>query len=643
MTTDVTMTDAAETAVLPPGQDGEDVVQLSRDLKAESAEERDPWVHEAENSAMAYTWGTLKANAEGELVLYDIQDAVIAITTVQTQEPPKIDLEPVETGEPGDTYWNGPEEVGLGLGIPPEYVLPFVGPDGALSPPMPMPEEFADVLREQVELGALKDDWLVEVDDKCVADTYQTLLDVKWEESGLQLWFENDVLKNNIAGWSYSLYEFHDDTKRHRVRTLSVSQVFPDPTVDTVEEGTYFCVELNLDATEAKRLYPHLSLQIDEHAKTGQPERPDGHFMGQAIERSFRRKRVTMTIMWLRNQPPPEMGVEGTPEQAPGEGITVDPTQRYTREIIILAGQVVANRLCEHADIPLLHTQCIPVTGTPFGVGEPFRLTSLVDANSTLLSSMVGHSKWFRYPVLGVSEATAKLMPEGYKKAFIEPDATLIFPDELMRQTNGQPIVKVEPPQAPQAFPVLHNILNNKTNQSSGHTNELRGITSNSQQSGKAIELLQGGATSVMSFKARRTMHMVKRLAKLMDHAHATRMSAEDVQQIVSKHKPHITAAIVARRQRMRFDVKVEISSGSQAVKQAKKQDAREDLALGALSLESYCEIAGIDYREEQRKIKRQMREQAQAMAQAAPPGQQQPGDGSGEQPGQSNNGGQPE
>lgn len=261
-------------------------------LAQESSFARAEWLVMADENLEIYTYGSLNYDSE-KIQVNEIQNAIIAATDLQTRQPPAVTLEPVETGEPPQSFWAGPPQVLAQLGV-------------MSQPGQPLDPMLADQLRQMGANGAIKPEWLVDVDDRLIAQTYQTIFDVYWQRSAADRFIRSNLLTTNIQGWTFALYEFDDDEQRHLLRMQSVRQVYIDPTVEDVADAAYVGLDMVLDAEQAKSMYPQLADQIDASAERGLPPRPDSTTdWGQAFDRDFQRPMVVMRVFWLRDQPIP--------------------------------------------------------------------------------------------------------------------------------------------------------------------------------------------------------------------------------------------------------------------------------------------------------------------------------------------------
>jgi hypothetical protein len=697
-----------------------EIIQYIGFLALEGAEARSPWESSLDANENTYTYGDENGPPDdGKITINEIQNAVVAATDIQTKEPPTATLEPVETGEPPLYYWAGPPEatmpfVALGL-LQPFEVDQWMDDYGQLQPPTPLDPLIAGELKamavpEEVSPalppGFIRPDWVVAMDDKLIADTFQIVFDVFWERCDAEKWIRKNLHDCNIWGWNFGLYEFDDTALTHVLRHLPLLQTYIDPTCADIAEASYAGFDLPLDASEARALYPDFIDVIDAEAKDGYPDRPDSQTVwSDTYNRNFRREMISLRVFWLRNQLVPmgkdeavglglvaEVGYGDEQQQEPtvpvvrgavapdsptgaealggGAGDTgelssvLQPAERGEPAadgagagicILIATGQpiqpgdvaagwptrlgirqitqlgqtrIVDDRESESFDIPILHNVNIPLPGLrPWGLGEPYRLKAIQKAESTLMTAMVEHAKYFASPVSSMSQSMHDALPPEYKDASIKPGLTIVVPDEQWMAVKGQVQNVQDPPPLSPAHAELFPMLKQLIQEQSGHSEVLQG-RSGSAKSGTAIDMLQTAASSMIGFKAQRTGDMVKRLSKLMLHSLVWRLDVDDVERIVSKYPRHVLEAIHQRARQIEWNVKVVVQAGNGGLNMQKRQLAEMDLQVGAISLEGYREKAGIDSRLEDQRIEAQMQKQARLMG--AGMGQEQ-----GEQPGE--------
>jgi hypothetical protein len=307
-------------ATLPPiGQinDDDSAVKFLADLAREARDARADLVQTVEDNINVFRFGkTTGSPAEGELVVNEIQNAILAATHIQTQEPPQATLEPVETGEQPLYFWAGPQDIGIAMfGLEAFEVAEWVDELGQVQPPTPLDPMVAGMLKaaavpEEVSPalppGAIRPEWVLEVSDQTIADDYQILLDLFWERSDADRFIRDLLLRTSIQGWAWGLYEFDDTRLRHKLTILPILQVYIDPTVRDISDAAYAGFDLPLWADEAKTLYPELADAIEADAFVGRPQFVDQNTeYSSTYDRVFQRPMVTFRCFWLRNQQVP--------------------------------------------------------------------------------------------------------------------------------------------------------------------------------------------------------------------------------------------------------------------------------------------------------------------------------------------------
>ena len=305
--------------------------KILHDLAQESIDGRDNWIEQVDRNRTLYAYGADPPPDDDTLVLFDIQNAIIATTDIQTKEPPRCALEPVERGEPPVCYWQGPQDMGISMfQLAPEQVADYIDPQtGETVPPMPLNDQQADVIRNAIALGGVpigpatvqpspdgkglvqgpppmapvKDDWFVEVNDQTVADVYQTIFDVYWTRSGMDRRVRENLLQTNVDGWTLWLYAFDEDEQKHILRETSPLQMYIDPSRTDISDAYSGGIEWVLKLANAKRMFPAFAAELENYATVGIPRRTDTLTQfGQADDRMVRGGTVTLRIFWIRDQ-----------------------------------------------------------------------------------------------------------------------------------------------------------------------------------------------------------------------------------------------------------------------------------------------------------------------------------------------------
>ncbi len=285
-------------------------------LAKESQDERARWDDVVEECYNLFLYSDDHTPNDNKVRIPLTQNAVVAITDIQTKQPPTPSIEPVESGEPADSYWNGPEERGLML-LPPEYVIGYVDPADPLSvaEPLPIPPDIADQLKANtappelmpvLQPGFIRPGDIVELDDRTCSDALQTVHDVIRERSRVDQWIRKNRLSTNIGGTGFGLYEWDDQRKQIILTSLPITQVHFDPTAASVSDAAYVGFDMPMDADKAKAMYPDLAVTIELEADSGRPSQAGSTTTFSAQhDRDYQRKTVTFRVFWLRHQPIP--------------------------------------------------------------------------------------------------------------------------------------------------------------------------------------------------------------------------------------------------------------------------------------------------------------------------------------------------
>ena len=608
-------------------EDHEEAITRMRKLADETRQDQTSWIDQEKESLEIFILGVPKSEyrENDTLTVNEIQSAILATSP---SEPPRIKLTPVETGDPG-------------LQIPIQTMDPM------------MPVQ------------------VVQINDLMVRKVYQKLFDVYWQRSRLDEILRRGRIWTRTKGWQFYQYGFDDERQVISLRTLSNVQCYPDRLQEFIRDFAHMGVDEYLDAGYAKDLYPHLREKIEEEKEEGIPATDIGTATTpEKYDGTYQRDMICLTTFWFRFErmpmTPEEVSASGmfneievpTGEMVPAVGIDGEqlanedgspmldpenrmgffdqegnevmpgspewPTRSYIREVQSIGGEVVSDRECEHWDIPILHDVHIPIFGRPWGIGDVFKLKKLQAAQSSMLDSIVKYTQVFGQPVRWLPQSVYNATKQVYHKAYIDPTMTMIVPDSLVQQFGGKLDFGQTAPQMNQALPQSYGILKSTMSEQSGYTQELRGIASDPEQSGKQTALLTQNATSLNEFMGRAEEDMLYRLARMILHSLVTRLEVPQLMRVCSEYPPEVLVEIINKARSMEWDIMVEVSTGTGMVNNLKRSVWFQDLQSGVISMQTYRELTGYDHEKE---MSRQMNE---AMMMAPPPGEDGGGEGGG-------------
>lgn len=303
----------------PTPEEQQQILDALEQRARESYDDRQPFDTLVEQGNALFAYGKVTPPAAGELIVHEIQTAVITNVEMQTREmsPPKLD--PVETGEPPTYFWDGPAEIGLAMGVPMECLVEtpvldeFGMPTGETQSLLPLEPTFGEELtakavsKEMAPMlmpGQIRPEWVVALDDRLVADFYQSLLGVFWKRSRVKQWLKKNVLDVNNQGWAWGSYQWSDEEKRHILDHLPVTQVYVDPMASDIGDAVYAGYDRPYDADYARASFPDLIDVINEVAAEGRPTQPGSGTTTWAsqFDKDFKRDIVVFRVFWLRHQ-----------------------------------------------------------------------------------------------------------------------------------------------------------------------------------------------------------------------------------------------------------------------------------------------------------------------------------------------------
>lgn len=667
----------------------DEVVQYLNNLENEALDDREMLEPGLDLNMAYYHYGQATPPLESDIVVNEIQNAIIAITDIQTKDPPRPLIEPVETGEPPLYFWAGPPEVGASFKLLPQQLGPTIDEVGNAINQLPIDPITAGMLKAvsypeevapQLLPGMIRPDWLAEVSDATVAEVYQLVMNVYWDRSESDLSWRQNLLDTNVQGWAIMLTEFDAENERFINTHIPPKHALIDPLARSVREAAYLGIDIPKDANEAIAQFPHLAPMIEDKARTGNLAHPSGRQrLASRFQRTFQRPMVNMRIWWLRHQQAPM-----NPEEAVAKGLVLEnqaleteitgdgglptlsgtiytlaadgqevevggkgwPMRSVIRQITQIEDVIVDDRENEHWDIPVVWNVNIPHAGnSPYGIGEPQRLWSLQMSLSRMLEAMIEHTDYYRAPIVSISQSMAKILGQDRINMGVEAGLVIVVPDDQYAVSQGQPVQVVNPPPLPEAMAAVFPMLQNLTSEISGNTEILQGRGSANASSGVAIEMLQSAATSMIGFKSKRTADAIRWDANCKLYNIIWRLEVEQIKKVFSKWPDNILASIVAHARASEWNVEAQVQYGTGSVMAQKRAMALEDLTVQAITLQTYRERVGIDHNtEEKRREAAIARESRYAGASMAPPGEgENPGDkqsGGGDKPGNSRVGG---
>ncbi len=298
------------------------------------------------------------------------------------------------------------------------------------------------------------------------------------------------------------------------------------------------------------------------------------------------------------------------------------------RQMATLAqtGRICQDIRCEHWDIPMLLNVCIALPSQPFGQGLPEKLYGMQQADIRLLSAIVDYAERFSVPGCMFPKSVGDQLQKGMKTMHVDPSRSYSMPDELIEKWGEKSILWFQPPPLPPAVPQVMELLQARTDKSSGHPEVMSGTPPSPTSSGRLVESLQAAAAGQFGFQAQWTAKMVQRLANLMHYSHLWRLELADIKKIYSRLPDPILEMVVDRARRNKWDIQVDANSSASGQQNKKLQralalfQARSQTGEPAMPLKMLRDEANIDHEEASMEWRAEMQQVAPPAGQEPPP-----------------------
>lgn len=308
-------------------------------------------------------------------------------------------------------------------------------------------------------------------------------------------------------------------------------------------------------------------------------------------------------------------------------------------------GGILDNRRCPFSDIPEGHNRNIPMVGTLYGIGEPYRLRDIQTAINRLATDLMTHFYYYRYPQELWPLSLHEYLLDAGMHAYSHPGRVYGVDDQLYTdwiQGHEGKGFAVEPPKLPPGTVDLLQMWFQEIDRLAGYVDVLQGKPPSAGASGRSIIALQQEAKSLMGFKARHLKHMLRRMAQIeMDALMRFAPAAQWANWTGQRDRMKLHALLTTGRQ-LQWSINVEVAGDDGAARDIRRTNAQVARESGDLSLQTYHEIMGIveDADEEVTRIMQERAVEAGNAALGLPPATG--GVGTPETSGESPTGGQP-
>lgn len=561
----------------------DDVVDLVKRLVSESSRYRESFTAQADINKRMFMGDYSNPNQRAKFghsafVLNKTQNSVIAHTSVQVEQKPRIKLTPRETGDQKVFFMTRkglnsirnvvdtevvesmerPNLIGDEAGGPAEmedesfdFGLLDVNPDrmafevteSFVTRVMPFSGPWKGDKGEAMA-PILDPDDVVTLDDRTMTEIVQRNVDYLWEKGDNDAWLMRTILYNNIIGWQPSLYQWDKELMRDGVSTLNVKNVYVPQECEGVKDAEYTIVGEFMSKKAAKEKYPSIAKAITtytvNHTTGVLTDMMDQQNVSDIYrDTEYERPMIWVWTAWLRNH-----RYAMTPDEAldTGRVVVVDdqfmltddeyeptseatgpqmknwPKRKGIRQVQIVADHKVSDMECPYCDIPVLWFKNIPEPYRPYGQGEPERMEWLQKLINKLASIIFDHIKYFRSPT-EIYPVSVWNSLENRSKIHAHPGRQMKLPDDLFDKykdmlARGNGFA-VSPAKIPSGYVDFFMMLLKIHDELSGFAGVLQGQAPGANSSGRAIQDLQSAARGVIAFKAFGTEDALKQMIRL--------------------------------------------------------------------------------------------------------------------------------
>lgn len=291
------------------------------------------------------------------------------------------------------------------------------------------------------------------------------------------------------------------------------------------------------------------------------------------------------------------------------------PRKLVLRRVILIADKVVEDAESPTSMIPVISGCNVRYPGRPYGQGDPMRVKNQQIDRNSIHATIINHATWFKGPTCIVPRSIKDDLPDGGKNFHMEPNTTYTVSDETIQNTNGKPVLTIDPPDLPSSIPQAAQELDATFDVTSGHAPVLQGEAPSADSSGVQVQQLQSAAMGTASFTMQYLKGAVTNAANIVLEFMQDGMTAEDFYQLNRTYPLPVVNIILETWKQSEMDVDVEIANG--AVKSQKEATVRADFQAGILDLETTCDLIGYDYKVIEQRRNQQL--QASAAVAGAP------------------------
>jgi len=618
-------------------------------LVRESRQVRAP--HEArwkvnERRYVGDQWDTAAPDGLDQGVINRVMLAVLAHTSVQTEQRAEVKINPHEVNEPPVVFLSE----GAMRKLPPEMLPDGLTPN-QLAGQAPLDDELFHALASlaepknvevQNEDGTVAEDLqdvpllteadFVMVDEAMIAENLQLLIDALWEKAGMDFTLVQQVFAKQCFGHQAGIIEWDAKVHCFKVKNVHPTSVFLAPDSSGVHDSAYVVYDEWMSVRKAIASMPDHEAVIRASATTGAPSGGDnagGHLadFGPASVH-YEREMVVVRHLWMRDQVMPMPLADAIAggqvievDDGQGGSVLMDPDGNLMEEggegwptmSGILQARIIGEKTVESGpspfvDIPVMWNISLPIPFEPWGIGTPQHMEDLQQQVNRCFTYCANILRYNQSPEKAMPKSVVDVMRAGGQSLFSRPDRVIAVPDSLWQQYGGKIMDSLDQRSLSEGTVRFLMLLLVEIDNQASNPKVLQGQAPGRVESGKAIEALQSAARGTLGFSSLYTEHAIRHLVKVVLGLMLDYMPLEVWSGIVRKHPPQVIAVMRGMARRIHWIVNVEIASGRGMVKRQREEQALALRQLGALSTETLLEK--MDVPDAQGEARRAMAEQ---------------------------------
>jgi len=575
-----------------------------------------------------------------QFTLNRTQVAVLASVAVQTEQRPRIKLEPVESNDKPIVFLSQ-------SGVRKLSAVPMLGVEfeafqaaglaeltdeqvGALLEiPSPVPDP-----QTMMPVSLFTDADFVMVNDETATKAIQQMLDIMLDRSDFDYKLVEQVTNKAIIGHQATLMQWNPQKREPQVINVHPMNCWIDPTATGIDDAEYFILAQVMSAEQATGLFPENAADIKQAASSGQINESEAVVVGGSLgapyrDTDFERGMVVVWTLWRRNQSfpmtPDEAMAEGGvtqseepllddaglpmlgPDGMPAtqqvmmaeDGSLTDPEAENwpmrtgIRQQVFIKGKVLQDIECPYDEIPIAWNINLPRPFRPYGISLPERLEDVQQLLNRLWSIIHNHLKYNQSPQQYMPQSMLNALGDKAEGLHSHPGRIVPVPDDIWQMAGGKALFTENAATVPTVIFDLIQLATAEFKEISGHTDALTGNVPSGVESGRAIMALQGAARGTIGYMSLFTEKAVRQMVKLYVCMIRDYMSDQDWARGMSNFPVPVLQAIRSRTKELDFDIRVEVASGRGTSREIEKQEARVDYGTGLDTLQGTLERLG--------------------------------------------------